>query len=314
VNEPRSDAGDAELIDRLYEVGDDAELDGLRMVRGLVARVRDEMPGVEPPQAISARLLQAAALPTRAAAVEPAREGLWARFRAWFAGVAMHPGMAAAVTLVIVAGAAAIWMRQGGKAATPTVSTEPTAAEQDRGVDAPEPPAPPALAGSKDVAPVEVQREAVTDDGDERDVRPADKAPPRKAPPPKPKPTTPAPDDDSTGGASSGSGSGGFVDQTDKTTVTTKVGGKKTTEDSVRAPPAPPPSEGPSPDSDDEGGAPSDSEMARALTRQATAAAKKQDCESVEYFGKKVKALDPDYYATSFVTQRDIAACRPVSK
>ncbi|MCA9676793.1 MAG: hypothetical protein KC464_17295, partial [Myxococcales bacterium] len=58
----------AALVDRLYrldaeveagrapddatDAADDEALAGLRMVRGLVARVRDEAPEVEPPQAM----------------------------------------------------------------------------------------------------------------------------------------------------------------------------------------------------------------------------------------------------------------------
>ncbi len=110
---------DVETIDRLYAGAAGSDLDGLRMVRGLVARVRDEMPGLEPPQAISARLLQAAEpAPAAVAAVEPDRPSLWARMRTWFA----QPAVAALAMLVLVAGGAAIWMRQG-KSASPAIST-----------------------------------------------------------------------------------------------------------------------------------------------------------------------------------------------
>lgn len=129
------EAADAALIDRLYGARgageadaeaeskiDDAELAGLASVRALVARVRDEAPVVEPPQALSARLLLAAAehAPKRASAVRAAdggdsERGLWARMRRWFAPLVAHPGLAAAASLMLVAGVGgALYLR--GKA------------------------------------------------------------------------------------------------------------------------------------------------------------------------------------------------------
>lgn len=248
---------DAACIDRLY-AGED--LDGLQQVRGLVARVRDEMPGVEPPSAISAMLLQAA---------RPARAGFWERLRSWFAGIAMHPGLAAAATLVIVAGAAAIWMRQGGKAATPTVaSTSPPASEERATLDELDAPADP-VASLPSLSPSPVR-----------------KSPPRKT------------------GAAAGSGSGSAV-------VTDSAPPRVTTQvDKQAAPPPPPVAD----DGVAEGGGPSDADLARQLTRQAALAAKKHDCDSVDGLAKRVKALDPAYYAAEFVAHPDIAACRPVAK
>ncbi len=126
------EAADAALIDRLYGAraagegdagtAEDAELAGLASVRSLVARVRDEAPVVEPPQALSARLLLAAAehAPKRAAAARAAdggdfERGLWARMRRWFAPLVAHPALAAAASLMLVAGVGgALYLR--GKA------------------------------------------------------------------------------------------------------------------------------------------------------------------------------------------------------
>ncbi len=139
------EAADAALIDRLYGEGapgspaDVDDLDGLRSLRGLIARVRDEAPVAEPSQALSARLLLAAAehAPRRpgAAAVEPEGPGLWARVRTWFAPMFAHPGLAAAATLVVVVGVGgALYLRGKGAAHEPTLrrANEPaTAASAD---------------------------------------------------------------------------------------------------------------------------------------------------------------------------------------
>jgi hypothetical protein len=104
------------VIDRLYDGGED--VDGLALVRVLVARVRDEHAGVEPPQAVSARLLQAAEelAPKRAAvAVEEERPGLWARVRSWLMPTSVM--LAAAAVLVL-------WVKQDQPPAEPTIEKE----------------------------------------------------------------------------------------------------------------------------------------------------------------------------------------------
>lgn len=296
---------DADVIDRLYAGGSDDDLDGLRMVRGLVARVRDEMPELEPPQAVSALLLQAAA-PARVAT--PAKTGAWARLRGWFAGIAMHPGLAAAATLIVVAGAAAIWMRQGGKAATPTVASTAPAVEDKAA------PPPAALDDglAKDEAVV-VEREGATQ-AEELDVRPADKPAPRKT---KPKGAP------KSGGESAGSSTPivsepDDADDEEKPTVTTKVGGNKVAEDKPESPPPPPPKNPevwnpPANDSPTTGGS-SDADQARKLTTAAAAAARRGECATVDTLAGRVKTLDPGYYRSDFEPQPDIKACRAARK
>lgn len=192
---------DADLVDRLYAGAADPDLDGIRMVRGLVARVRDEMPGVEPPPSISARLLQAAAPARAAVAVEPDPPGVWARLRMWFA----QPAVAAMATLVLVAGAAALWMRQG-KPASPSISTtevrdEPSErASSDLAVEtraptsalppAPTPPPPRKAPASKSADKPAQAPVAKTHGGDEAGVELDTTTSPPPAPPP---PSNPAP-------------------------------------------------------------------------------------------------------------------------
>jgi hypothetical protein len=263
VTEPHPDSdADAAMIDRLYAGSDEG---GLQIVRGLVARVREEMPGVEPPAALSARLIQAAT---------PARAGVWTRLRTWFAAIAMHPGLAAAATLVLVAGAAAIWMRQGGKAATPTVSSTPTA-------PAAEPPQlDDRLEDEELPAQAEVSREA---DTAEKDVRTPDRSPPSPHHKAKPAPPGTAGGEGSSAQATGDSSPDVVLEAKPPVVVTTKVGGRETAEEKPKqTSPPPPPADDPgattTTDDDEPNGPPSDAELARQLTRQATTAAKQGDC------------------------------------
>lgn len=103
---------------------DRAAMQGLERTRATLRRGIEDMPSAEPPQAISAVLLQAAArrAPARAAAAtEPEGDGMWARFVDWFRRGAMHPAVAAAAVLVLVAGTAtALWVRGKGGVTEPT--------------------------------------------------------------------------------------------------------------------------------------------------------------------------------------------------
>ena len=173
----RDEERDAALIDRLY--GDDAaeDLGELRAVRLLVARVREEAPVAEPSPAIAATLL--------AAARERApKEGLWARFVAWMSPVTSHPALAAAATLVVVAGAAALWMRGGGEVAEPKQEAPEVRREAEAQATQPpedEPAADPAFEQIEaDVATPEVAKEP---------EKPTRKRPPVKANQEKPEKT-----------------------------------------------------------------------------------------------------------------------------
>jgi len=304
VTPSESEERDAELIDRLYGGDESDDLGELRGVRELIARVRDEAPGAEPSPAISASLLQAA----RARAP---KEGLWARLRAWLLPITMHPGLAAAATLVIVVGAAAIWMRGGGEIAEPTrddKAAAPAAPAEEAVAEAEQaPPAEPVIADPAPVAPAGAAGEK--QDGAEPPARPT-KRPPRK---PKAEPTRRDVADD--------------ADLAVKGTVTGTVGGVRAEETKKEAKPAPrqeetvtpvPPPPPPSPTADS-GGAleqvqavepPSPTERARALTRQAKAEAGKKNCKNIESYAKQVRGLDRKVHDDEFAKDPAIAACR----
>jgi hypothetical protein len=112
---------------------DRAAMQGLEAARATVRRGMIELAPAEPPQAVSAILLQEAArrrAPT-VSATEPAeREGLWERFVAWFRPLAGHPALAAAAALILVAGTAtALWVRGKGKVTEPTTASSTARAE-----------------------------------------------------------------------------------------------------------------------------------------------------------------------------------------
>jgi hypothetical protein len=137
--ETRADRGD-DLLDLLYAeeadgggagageaeaLADDdrRELERLRELRGVLREVRDateaEAPALDDVMA-AARARAKKSTPAMAAA----GGGLWARVRGWFQVMAAHPAMAAAATVVLVAGTAGVLYVNGHGSAAPE-STAP---------------------------------------------------------------------------------------------------------------------------------------------------------------------------------------------
>jgi hypothetical protein len=111
---------------------DRTALAGLTHARDAVRRSRILDAQLEPPQSVSALLLQEAArrAPRKASEKEEVREGWFARLRRSFL---MHPAMAAAAMLVVVIGVAGtLYMRQGDHFASPEVAS---GGEQARAAD-----------------------------------------------------------------------------------------------------------------------------------------------------------------------------------
>jgi len=110
-----------------------AELEAFGQLRELMRELPDE----EPPAAITAQLMHAAARARPSAApAAVAGVGLWARLRAWFRPVMMHPAMAAAATFVLVAGVAGTLYLTGNFGAaeprTRSAATPPASRAADR--------------------------------------------------------------------------------------------------------------------------------------------------------------------------------------
>lgn len=146
----RAASGDDRLLELLYgepagdDGGDDggdeealrSELESYRRLRGLFRELPDE----EPPADLSARILAAAS----EAAPAP-RAGMWERLRGWLSPLVAHPALAAAASLLVVAGVAgALYLGGHGGVAEPTETPAPARAElQTRA-----PPAAPAAASA----------------------------------------------------------------------------------------------------------------------------------------------------------------------
>ncbi len=119
IEEPPCTADDLLLVDLLYgELDADTEEeargqvseDELRELSNLRALFR-ELPDEEPAQAISAKLLHAAAINAPAASAKSERDnaektGFWAWLTSLIQPVIAYPGLAAAATLVVVVGVA----------------------------------------------------------------------------------------------------------------------------------------------------------------------------------------------------------------
>lgn len=103
-----------------------AEMGALRRTRAAFRDLSD----LEPPASVSAILLHEAARHSPARDVVPApSSSLLDRLRAWFRPIANHPALAAAASLVIVAGVAGVlYVRKGADMAAPrSYSAEPPA-------------------------------------------------------------------------------------------------------------------------------------------------------------------------------------------
>jgi hypothetical protein len=139
----RDETGEADrlLVELLYgELDGDAADQGRARVEadparrgeleayGRVRSLLRELPEEEPSPAISAQLLHAAAHAVKGKAAPAEKVGLWARLRDWLAPIALHPGMAAVATLVLVGGVAGtLYLRGQSRVAEPMLrsSTEP---------------------------------------------------------------------------------------------------------------------------------------------------------------------------------------------
>jgi len=107
---------------------DKSALDGLQVARDAVKQSRIFDAQAEPPQAISAVLLQEAARRAPKKVMDPERRESW--FSRFVRSFASHPAMAAAAMLVVVVGVAGtLYMRNGDQFAEKTAGTPPSTAE-----------------------------------------------------------------------------------------------------------------------------------------------------------------------------------------
>ena len=119
-----------------------ARLGDMRRVRELFSAMEDE----EPPSRLTAQLMAEAArsAPQARSAAAPAEAGIWARFVSWLQPLVQRPALAAAASLVLVAGVAGVlYMRKGEEltsttpASTPVSEATPPAATSESAAEPP---------------------------------------------------------------------------------------------------------------------------------------------------------------------------------
>jgi hypothetical protein len=311
---------------RVAESPDEAaELAGLERVRGLFR----ELPAEEPPPRISAQLLAEAARSApspRRAAVGAAEVGFWARLLSWLSPV-QHPGLAAAATLVLVAGVAGVLvLRKGddltraGRAAPPSSPTEAADTAAATGEATTPPAAEPAKdrAGAEAPADLDDREDGVVGGAtpepsleksrsiEDKPARgrkmakgSADKKEYSKEPPPK------APDSLRSGtvyglseqdmlqGDSAGAGPGG------------SGGAANQAAQPQAAEPPPPPVVAPAPTATTKARPPTAAE----LHARAVDAALDKRCSDVRALGAEIRAINADYYKTKFAGDKRLTRC-----
>jgi hypothetical protein len=301
------------------------ELEGLRALRGTF-RTWGEESDAEPPGDLSALMAAARAnAPPAAVAAEAPAPGLWERLSRWMAPLMAHPGLAAAATLVLVAGVAGTLYVTGGPTMVETTSAPAVAIEEAPApVAAPAPtaPAPADLATEGAAAPaaaadssapargavvVGAAPEPVAGDRAQRERKAAPKAKASKA------------DMDSVGDAElvrdqAPAKKAESASERTGTSAPTRAPSPSAQAPAAApapaAPPPPPPAAEPSPTAGADTAEPSapGSELAR-LGREAREAAARGDCARVRGLSARVQAIDAAYHQRTFRGDKAIAAC-----
>jgi anti-sigma factor RsiW len=308
-----------------------ARLGEMRRVRELFSSMADE----EPPSRLTAQLLAEAArsAPQVRSAAAPAEAGLWARFVSWLQPLVQRPALAAAASLVLVAGVAGVLYMRKGEELTSTAPESKTAstAPEDRWGEAtakPEPPPPPITAATPaDTGSAESGAQGQADESAGAEIAKSEAAKParessrrkkavggvaggdknrsfEKAPPrPAVKSGTVyglseqemVPREEPPAANQAGPGGGGAAPEQ-----------KKADDRGPAAEPAPAPQATPPP-ADTKPSAPRAD--ARTLHQRAIDAALDQRCDEVRSLAGQVRAADPSYYAKSFVTDTRLKGC-----
>ena len=315
-----------------------AQLSELERVREMVRALPEE----EPPPAISAQLLAhaAQAAQRRGGTAPVVAPGFWARLRSWFQPIIAHPGLAAACSLVLVAGVAGVLiLRQGDKLTSATRSAEPEPEADQRsinpGASAEAPPAaesaPTGAAGGEasavegDQAPAEAPADepsgVVSGDKtrtarrprayrmpDGKDSASRDDRVKQDAPASKggalgmTKEKSPTPSDDADDADESGAAAGRAEEAEQQQGA------------EAPAEPAPPPASAPTAPQPSPTTADPSSGEARALHEQAVKAAAARRCLEVQSLDQKIRSLDPAYHERSVLRDKRLAVCLSANK
>lgn len=298
-----------------------ARLGEMRRVRELFSAMEEE----EPPGRLTAQLMAEAArsAPHARAAAAPAGAGIWARFVSWLQPLAQRPALAAAASLLLVAGVASVLYMRKGEELTSTAppTTLPPAETTTAGEASATTPPPPVTAATPPEA--EADEAGGQAGADDRSAAPA--------PEPTRKQRTSSPRTKGGGGAPSDqkkmasekapprptlkSGTVyGLSEQEMVPREEAPSGGaanqpaqqRADDEAAPAAQPAPAP-QASSPAADGKASAPRPD--ARALHQRAIDAALDKRCDEVRALAGQVRSADPSYYAKSFTTDKRLQAC-----
>lgn len=330
---------DARADDVRSAIANDAELAPRLRAVELLRQAWRELPEEEPPAAITAQLMKAAADQAKAfrAARDDERAGWLARIAAWLSA---QPALAAAASLVLVAGIAGVLvMRDGGTPAHPTATT---------GEPPPQRPAAPAPTAAPE--PDDVAREgadlATEDEENGLKLEASKEAAGERNAPARSKAAPKKPADEPIGGVTRGRGGGGGSSGAVKSKLPDPKpapGGKsgvglgtgKRDEAPPPAPPQEPPPPAPTKDApayDDDGEAaggdapeavvdvaeestdkkrPADPQAeVKRLHGMAAAAAERGDCKAARKYASAIKDRDATYYRDVFARDKRVAKCK----
>lgn len=304
-------ASDQELTERL---GD------MRRVRELFSQMADE----EPPSRLTAQLMAEAArsAPQMRAAAAPAQAGLWARFVSWLQPLVQRPALAAACSLLLVAGVASLlYVRKGEEltSTAPTTTSADTGTATATGEAAEPPPAPPVTAAT----PADTSGANLEGDAEQSSDEPAKKAASEPAEKPLSRRRKAASTAPGTGKAYDKSPakptvkSGtvyGLSEQEMVPAEEPKLGNQAGPTGGASAPPrqkaepAPPAAEpAPAPPTSDSKAAPPPD--VRELHKRAIDAALDNRCPEVRTLAGQVRATDSTYYGKSFASDQRLQKC-----
>jgi hypothetical protein len=318
-----------------------AQLSELERVREMVRALPDE----EPPPAISAQLLAhaAQAAQRRGGTAPVVAPGFWSRLRSWFQPIIAHPGLAAACSVVLVAGVAGVLiLRQGDELTSATRSAEPepeadlrSATDRNEigpGASAAAPPAAEsaptgaaggaASAGEGDEAPAEAPADEPSG------VLPSDKTRTARRPRayrlPDGKDSRRQDDGAKQDAPGPKGGALGMTDEkaprpsddADESGAAAGRAEEAEQQQGAEAPaePAPPPAAAPAAPQPSQTTADPSSGEARALHEQAVKAAAARRCLEVQSLDEKIRSLDPAYHERSVLRDKRLAVCLSANK
>jgi len=306
-----------------------ARLGEMRRVRELFSSMADE----EPPNRLTAQLMAEAARSApqaRASAAPAAEAGIWARFVSWLQPLVQRPALAAAASLVLVAGVAGVLYMKKGEELTSTAPEPSTASEttaQQATVEATPPEAPPPVTAATpaDTGSAEGGAQGQADESAGAEIATKESAPPARESVRRKKAIGSVASDEKNrsfakepakpalkSGTVYGLSEQEMVQREEPASNAAPGGGsaapeqKKADDRAPAAEPAPAPQATPPP-ADSKPSTPRPD--ARTLHQRAIDAALDQRCDEVRSLAGQVRAVDPGYYAKSFVTDTRLKGC-----